>query len=419
MIGLYYLFDYIPTAWTLSRPNQIFSDQLAGHFYSNEIPRLTLILPSSVLLITCAIVLTVGLFLIVTEKHARIGFVVAAFAVYASSARLQPIVYGGNTILFWSAVLGALLSPRQQIERNGQAVNSDRLFTLGTLAVHLQVFSIYFQSGINKLSDGWIVKLTAVEASLRNPHYSNSLGLWLSEHLRLNEVLTLAVMFFEVPLAVMFILGFVRKGIAIKMIFCALAVFFHLGTAVFLNLRFFPYVSIVLLLLIWPGRIWVHSPAPVLPLTNSITNRFGFQRTSEYGVIAVLVLGLFAPVLGLSWPLGFPSQKFAFFSPSPDTKFVDVQIKLQGPDTSSLHLPLQNQDLGVPDFYRQRIQWAVSRFRIKTESWIDFYCRKHEVRGDERYTVEITYVWTHYDDRNRAILDQKKYNSSHSCKRSS
>ena len=412
LVGTWYLFDYLPVVWQLTKPEGFLNLTHSAAHYPGTIPNFVLMVPSSVLVCFSTFLLTCGLILIFINQYPRIGFVCVGVAIYLTSFRIRPLIYGGNNTLIWSAVIGATLPHVRD-----QAARQRRFFSLTTVAVYIQIFSIYFQSGIHKAGPGWTSTFTATETALRNPHYLNSAGVWLADFSWLSKLLTLAVMVLEVPLALIMLFGFFAPilfrhkyeyGTRIKTTFALAATLFHVGTAIFLNLRFFPYASIALVLLL----IGFSPPAGKQPNT---TVYFDFdKRLILFQLITILII--LCGTIEVKLPNWVPSQKFRYFSPIPDTKFVDVEIEALGQNSERLALyhPFHSDDLEIPDFYRKRIQWAVSRFFIKSRTWTDFYCHKLEA-SDARTQIRLNYVWSQFDDHNIRRLEEKRYVHAYFC----
>lgn len=176
----------------------------------------------------------------------------------------QPLAYmGGDSILrlmlFWSLFLP--LGARFSLDhaRGREEPRPDRLTSVATAALLLQVCFVYWFTGLQKYGSLW-QSGQAASFILQRHHYVTALGLRLREHTDLLVLMTWAARALERfgPF-----LAFVpwHTG-AFRMLTIVLFWGFHLGLASTLNIGLFPLFSMVAWLPFVPTELWERLGVP-------------------------------------------------------------------------------------------------------------------------------------------------------------
>lgn len=155
--------------------------------------------------------------------------------------------------LFWSMFLP--MGRHLSLDRRGEPKDPMRFLSVASGALLMQVFVIYFSSGLLKSLDEWVFQATAMETILSHPNYETTLGVALLDFPALLALLSVATVLLEVVGAILVILP--GKTLATRrMIVVPVFIALHVGIALFMGLGIFPYVLIAAWLVFLPPSFW-------------------------------------------------------------------------------------------------------------------------------------------------------------------
>ncbi|HJU52198.1 MAG TPA: HTTM domain-containing protein [Acidimicrobiia bacterium] len=155
--------------------------------------------------------------------------------------------------LFWSIFLP--LDARWSIDRSRMSHPPGKILSVASAAALIQVFFIYFFSGINKNFREWVLDPSAMKTVLGSTGFGNDLGRYVAQAdvaMAVVSVLTIALE--VVGALLLFVPG--RYSPRIRVILVGAFIAFHIGMAIFMNLGIFPFVMISIWLLFLPSSIW-------------------------------------------------------------------------------------------------------------------------------------------------------------------
>lgn len=185
--------------------------------------------------------------------RARLTAVFLWLFTYSLQNRNLLILNGGDAlerlILFWAIFLP--LGDRFSLD-SGWSSLPGRVFSMGTVAIIVQVLLVYGFSVVYKTGDSWRVNYDAIWLSLSNPELATSFGFWLSGYTVFCKALTICTVCVEVlaPLLIVARLWWLRViGIAFLAIL-------HIGIALTLTVGVFSFVCLAFLCLFLPSHIW-------------------------------------------------------------------------------------------------------------------------------------------------------------------
>ena len=169
------------------------------------------------------------------------------------------ILQGGDylllLLLFWGMFLplGARFSVDQALSQSGPA-KDHRFVSMATIALLIQCMCVYFFSAFLKDAPSYVPDGTAVYEALQLETYSTALGGWLLNFPTLLEGLTIYVWYLELlgPILIFTPFFFLPTRLALQFMFITM----HIGFLLFLEVGFFPYISIVSLLTFTPREVW-------------------------------------------------------------------------------------------------------------------------------------------------------------------
>ena len=158
-------------------------------------------------------------------------------------------------LLFWAMFLplGARYSVDAALDRR-VADEPNAYFSIATLALQIQVISVYFFTALLKTSDAWIPDGTAVYYALHLDYLATPFAVWLRQFPVLLQGLTYFVWCLEIVTpALMFSPVF---HIPLRLAGMALLIAMHIGFFLCMEIGIFPFVSIASLLVFTPGWVW-------------------------------------------------------------------------------------------------------------------------------------------------------------------
>jgi len=159
-------------------------------------------------------------------------------------------------LLFWSIFLplSARFSVDAALTQNSEDSSSNQYFSMGTVAILLQMASFYFFSALLKHSPEWFPDGTAIYYALSLEAFVRPFGVWLREFPALMQGLTYYTWFIEL-LGPIFIFSpwffpFFRYSMLIGF------VLLHVGIVASMNVGLFPLFNFVSLILFLPSSFW-------------------------------------------------------------------------------------------------------------------------------------------------------------------
>jgi hypothetical protein len=205
--------------------------------------------------------------------------------------------------LFWGIFLpmGAWFS----LDARTQSERPVAYLSVASAAALIQVFFVYFFAGLNKDMGEWIFQATAMEDILGRSRFGNALGRSVAQAegaMAVFSVLTIALEI--VGSLLLFIPG---RGLSKRRVWLVAAfISFHIGMALFMHLRTFPIVMVVVWLLFLPTSFWDR----FIKVTTS--REPTVDRNRLRNAIAAVALGYVVISNYLTWaffpPSGFVAQ---------------------------------------------------------------------------------------------------------------
>jgi predicted DCC family thiol-disulfide oxidoreductase YuxK len=192
--------------------------------------------------------------------HTRLATLLAWFLLFFIQTRNNLVFQGGDKLLllllFWGIFLplGARFSFDAALHDTSRNQPNNHFFSMGTVAILLQVSCLYFFSALLKNSPEWIPNGTAIYYALSLQSFVRPFGRWLLDFPLLTQWLTYYVWLLEL-VAPIFIFspqgfGFMRLG----MLGQILAL--HLGIMLCLDVGLFPLFNLVSLVPFLPACVW-------------------------------------------------------------------------------------------------------------------------------------------------------------------
>lgn len=174
-------------------------------------------------------------------------------------ARMPVLQQGGDhlllLLLFWGLFLplGARFSVDSALDDETRKM-PDAYFSAATVALLIQVMSVYFFSALLKSSPKWIPDGTAVEFALRVEYIGTPIGAWLRQFEPLTHGLAYFVWYLELlgPFLILLPLFFPWLRLLVQFLFISM----HIGFFLCLRIGLFPFISITSLLSFTPGWVW-------------------------------------------------------------------------------------------------------------------------------------------------------------------
>lgn len=156
--------------------------------------------------------------------------------------------------LFWGMFLplGATASVDS---RRGTMSEPRRFLSVAGAGLMIQVFFMYFSSGVTKDLREWVVEQTALFDVLSNPRHGSELGQALTQYPEVLSALSIATVAVEIlgPL-LLFVPG---KGLAFRRTaLVAVFILFHVMLALLMEIGLFPYVMMVVWCAFLPPEFW-------------------------------------------------------------------------------------------------------------------------------------------------------------------
>lgn len=160
-----------------------------------------------------------------------------------------------RVLLFWGIFLpwGARYSVESALETSTPK-SPTRVFSIGTVALLLQMPIVYLFTGLLKSGSPWRQDFTAISLVLRAPDFSLPLGSWLSSFPTVLKIATLATLLLEIGGAILLLSPWFTK--ISRLIAISGLVALQVGFLLTMKLGLFPIVSTVGLIPFLPGSCW-------------------------------------------------------------------------------------------------------------------------------------------------------------------
>ncbi|MCK7610674.1 HTTM domain-containing protein [Roseibium sediminicola] len=158
-------------------------------------------------------------------------------------------------MLFWAMFLplGARCSVDAALDRTNRFTGND-YFTMATMALLLQGMSMYFFSALLKTHPIWYQDGTAVHYALQLDYLVTPFALWFRQFHELMAGLTYYV--YALELVGPFLIFSPIFHRTLRTIFMLAFMTMHLSFLLFLEIGFFPFISIIMNLTFMPGWMW-------------------------------------------------------------------------------------------------------------------------------------------------------------------
>ena len=203
--------------------------------------------------ISAALLLMVG-------YYSRLACITCWIIIASLNSRLQEFLYFADTqllvLLFWGMFLplGARFSVDHALSR--PRIASNNYASMATLAVLLQESYLYFFGALFKTSDNWHINHTAIEYAFGMIDVKKTISDYLLQWPEFLKFLTMYVYYLEITAIIFLFLPIFTSWF--RLIMFILLACLHLGFAIFLNVGFFPLISISGLCVFIPAMVWNH-----------------------------------------------------------------------------------------------------------------------------------------------------------------
>lgn len=183
-------------------------------------------------------------------------------------------------MLFWAMFLplGAHYSVDAALDRT-QRFSSNAYATMATAALLLQGMSMYFFSALLKTHPVWYQDGTAVHYALQLDYFATPLALWFRQFDSLLTGLTYYVYALELVGPILIFSPIFHR--TFRTLFMLAFMTMHLSFLLFLEIGFFPFISIIMNLAFLPGWMWDRL-ASWLPLRSDRPVAIWFDRGCDF-----------------------------------------------------------------------------------------------------------------------------------------
>ena len=170
------------------------------------------------------------------------------------------VLQSGDTLLrmmlFWALFtpLGAALAINSKTPAVSKPPVSKRVFSIGTLAMTVQILLMYVMTALLKTGNEWRGEGSAVYYTLQLDVFTTQFGAWLAQFPELLRLLTFGTLAVELLVPVLFLLPIFN--VFTRTIGILLLVGFHLGLAASLHIGLFSWIAIAALLSFLPTPVW-------------------------------------------------------------------------------------------------------------------------------------------------------------------
>ena len=206
--------------------------------------------------------------------------------------------------LFWGMFLplGANLSSDAGRDPASKPV---RVLSVGSAAVLVQVFIIYFSSGVTKDMGEWVFDPTALETVLGIPRFSTDLGQALTQFPAVLGFFSVTTVVFEIiGTVLLFVPG--RTLNSRRTVIATAFIGFHAGIALLMGIGIFPFVMMFVWLVFLPTPVWdrlFNRNTPEATPVEAVVD-----RNRSRNITAALALGFIIVSNAFTW-LYYPVQE--------------------------------------------------------------------------------------------------------------
>lgn len=194
-------------------------------------------------------------------------------------------------VLFWGMFLplggsASLDSRTQSTHRRPSSILS-----VASAGLLIQVFFIYFSSGVTKDLGEWLFGRTALLDVLSNPRHGSDFGQALTEYPGLLSVLSVATIALEILGPVLlFVPG--KQLARRRTVLVALFIAFHIGLAATMTLGIFPFLMMVVWCVFIPIEFWERwSQQPDrLPAKQPLADNYSWRTVLASTALAIVVV---------------------------------------------------------------------------------------------------------------------------------
>jgi hypothetical protein len=187
----------------------------------------------------------------------RLSIALSWLLLISLQGRNPLVLHGGDDllrcVLFWSMFLpmGAVWSLDRRLARSRAPA---RVLSCATACILLQLYCVYWFTGLLKTDAVWRSDFTAIYYALNMDHFTTSFGYWLLQFPALLRVITCGTLLLELggPTLLLLPLGSRRWRVVVP----ALMIGLHLGLAATMTLGSFPFVCMVYWLIVLPREFW-------------------------------------------------------------------------------------------------------------------------------------------------------------------
>jgi hypothetical protein len=367
-------------------------------------------------MVTAAVMFTIG-------YKTRTATVILWFFIAAHHGRCPMVLTGEDRLplqfLIWSIFLpmGARYSvDAMRKPRSGPAT---QYLSLASAAILLQFIALYAVTGVTKSGASW-TDGTALWWSLGSEYWVLPLGRLLREHYGMTVVMTYIVPTFEWLAALTLLISYKRNVIRAVTIFLLFG--FQMGLLFTIELRMFPLMSSVGLILFVPGSWWDRirrrdaSHSVSTEATDFDCGRSVFTVARDIGVGFLMILSAILALQCLATYRTLPfvptwrapgmlarqigvNQEWPMYSPNPDSH--EFKVKFAGIQEGKRVIELLEEPGGsrwgkVKEFheayrlliYQEKLFHKHGKFPDLVTAYLDWICREWHADANEDDTVD-------------------------------
>ena len=237
----------------------------------------------------------------------KLATIVSWFFLISIQARNPVLLQGGDILfrllLFWSIFLplGRYWSFDNYLKYKNK--KPERIFSIGVVALLLQVILMYISTGLLKTGNEWIPDGTAVYYALSIDQFTTNFGYLILSNFALTQFLTYFVWFYWFVGPLLLLVSW--KFDFVRMLAISIFVFLQAGMSLSMKIGLFPWISIVAILAFLPSSFW----DKVLPFFA--INKFREKQVIELtcfnfhklGASLLVILVSFFFIYGFLWNL--------------------------------------------------------------------------------------------------------------------
>lgn len=206
--------------------------------------------------------------------------------------------------MFWGMLLP--IGKRFSLDsRAAETSRHDRVLSVATVGLAIQIFLIYFSAGITKNFREWIFDRTALMDVLSRPHHASPFGQSLTGFPDFLQVASVLVVFAEIGLPLLLLLPG-KRLVERRIGALALLAVFHVAMGLTMNLRMFPVTMIVMLTCLIPYEAWEARAKESLSPARLQVDRSPLRAAVGVGAIGVTLISNYVTWMYFPAESGFP-----------------------------------------------------------------------------------------------------------------